>query len=305
MTTLAHNTMPKNTTKKPTPRDGVFITTDLNKLSEQINKKKNHERNFIKRVFDGLCYLLLSLIHCTYMAYVSLLAAATQIRNAITCLRVDQLNSVMHLIEKDKSQLTKIPHHFTITVSNEMAQERTQNDWNTIIDDICLVSCWAWEFGIKELSVYDSTGKLKSMAMEINKQQSTTLHNWIQQSTSSSKKSEKSSLQLSILSNDDGKPKMVQAVQAIARHSIANGIDASEINVEMVNRFIHDNSNSDPDLMLVYDGLPHNYVSFEGYSPWHLRLTEIKNAYACRRLNYPLFSDSLYRYSCVKQRFGR
>lgn len=37
--------------------------------------------------------------------------------------------------------------------------------------------------------------------------------------------------------------------------------------------FIED-SISDPDLMLVCDGLPHNYISLDGFPPWHIRLTE-------------------------------
>jgi hypothetical protein len=36
-----------------------------------------------------------------------------------------------------------------------------------------------------------------------------------------------------------------------------------------------ENNTSDPDLMIVYDGLPHNYISLDGYNPWQIKLTEI------------------------------
>lgn len=61
---------------------------------------------------------------------------------------------------------------------------------------------------------------------------------------------------------------------------------------------------SDPDLMILYDGLPHNYVSLGGYPPWHIRLTEIANCSNYHDLDYNLFSKCLYRFSKVQQRFG-
>lgn len=62
---------------------------------------------------------------------------------------------------------------------------------------------------------------------------------------------------------------------------------------------------SDPDLMIVYDGLPHNYISLDGYPPWFIRLTEIANCSNHHKLNYDLFSKCLYRFSRVEQRFGK
>ena len=36
---------------------------------------------------------------------------------------------------------------------------------------------------------------------------------------------------------------------------------------------------SDPELMLVYDALPHSYISLDGFPPWHIRLTEFVYVY--------------------------
>jgi hypothetical protein len=62
-------------------------------------------------------------------------------------------------IQHDKEQLTKIPKHMSITISREFQNTRSSAQWQIIMDDVCMASCWAWEFGIKEFSVYDASGK--------------------------------------------------------------------------------------------------------------------------------------------------
>jgi hypothetical protein len=45
--------------------------------------------------------------------------------------------------------------------------------------DISLSTCWAWDFGIKEISVYDASGIIKSMSIDLYKQQSIMLHDYM------------------------------------------------------------------------------------------------------------------------------
>ncbi|KAL0086085.1 hypothetical protein J3Q64DRAFT_1885796 [Phycomyces blakesleeanus] len=141
------------------------------------------------------------------------------------------------------------------------------------------------------------------MAIDVYKQQVSTLHQWIKNSTNT-EKSVHPTLQFSIISAEDGQPQMGRAVQKIAKYIKENNLGVSDIDINLVNQFVHDDSCSDPDLMLIYDGLPHNYISLDGYPPWHLRLTEITNGYTYHTLNYPFFSKCLYRFSKVEQRFG-
>lgn len=95
--------------------------------------------------------------------------------------------------------------------------------------------------------------------------------------------------QCSILSLEDAQSHLVHATQKAYQHHLKNEV----IDIEWVDGFMQGKRNgmkrdlirlintsmyiasmTDPDLMIVYDGLPHNYISLDGYSPWHIRLTE-------------------------------
>ncbi|ORY91134.1 Decaprenyl diphosphate synthase-like protein [Syncephalastrum racemosum] len=154
--------------------------------------------------------------------------------------------------------------------------------------------------GIERFSVYDSTDELQANASEIVKRQSACLHHWIHTSHPSSTKS-RPALKFSILSSKDGRSRLARLTQSI----IEKGIPSSQIDLQMVDTLVHDETMSDPDLMLVYDGLPHNYLSLDGFPPWHIPLTEFIHEPQYHHLDYHLFAKTLYRYSKVEQRFGR
>ncbi|KAF1798498.1 Decaprenyl diphosphate synthase-like protein [Mucor lusitanicus] len=157
-------------------------------------------------------------------------------------------------------------------------------------------TCWAWDFGIKEVSVYDASGIMKSVSVDLYKQQSTILHDYMIKYNKGEKI--RPALKFSILSIENGKQHMGRVVQEMAKDY------PDTIDIPLVDQYMHMDSVSDPDLMILYDGLPHNYVSLDGYPPWHIRLTEIANCSSYHHLNYHVFSKCLYRFSKVEQRFG-
>ncbi|KAI9308274.1 Decaprenyl diphosphate synthase-like protein [Cunninghamella echinulata] len=269
-----------------------------------------------------LCILALYTIHFIYIIYIaqktlrrniahryhqfvlkyhdhqsipSLLLSSSPVEEVEEEKKKKQQGKLLNLIHQDKSKLSKIPKHLAITISDEMVFERTQEDWDRIIHDICQTSCWAFEMGMKELSIFDASGILKNMAVDIYKQQSITLHNWCQ--------NKKKKFKFSILSMDDVQSEITQVSQKVYKHITSNKMTIDTINVQLVDEFMQETM-SDPELMIIYDGLPHNYVSISGYFPWHIRLTEFLNVTSYHQLNYTLFSLCLYRFSKVEQRFG-
>ncbi|KAI8147111.1 Decaprenyl diphosphate synthase-like protein [Fennellomyces sp. T-0311] len=244
-------------------------------------------------VADALCRLLLAIIHLGYLTFITLKLLRSHAidfyRHVVTTTPIDDL------IRFDKAQLTKIPKHFSILISKELAHERSAQEWDMIVDEICRVSCWAYEFGIEELSIFDASGELKTLGIDVYKRQSTMLHQWITNK-------EKCGLKFSIVSAQDGRPGISRAAQNIARQKICS----DKIDVALVDKFVHECSDiSDPELMLVYDALPHSYISLDGFPPWHIRLTEFVNRGTCHRLDYWTFAGTLLQYSKVQQRFGR
>ncbi|KAI7900705.1 uncharacterized protein BX663DRAFT_439079, partial [Cokeromyces recurvatus] len=107
-------------------------------------------------------------------------------------------------------------------------------------------------------------------------------------------------IKFSILSSENGKPYIGRVTQQLACNHLNDNID-----INLVNQYMHIDTISDPDLMIIFDGLPHNYISLDDYPPWHIRLTEMMNCFNCHYLDYNLFSKCLYKFSKVEQRLGR
>ncbi|KAI8368116.1 Decaprenyl diphosphate synthase-like protein [Radiomyces spectabilis] len=242
---------------------------------------------------DLLCYVTLYAIHFIYLIYIVLTVPKSLFTQTLNHYHNNDVSTAAR-IARDKSHLTKLPSHLSIVVSQELMHERTSDDWDTIIDDLCLASCWAWQFGIQEMSVFDASGVLKSMTVEIQKRQSCALHNWMKSSNQP-----RPAITFSVLSGQDGVASIAQKAQQLVDEPL-NAID-----INMIDRKLHDGTFSDPDLMIIYDGLPHHYICIDGFPPWHIRLTEIVNRSNHHRLDYNMFSSCLYQFSKVEQRFGR
>ncbi|CEI86546.1 hypothetical protein RMCBS344292_00985 [Rhizopus microsporus] len=246
--------------------------------------------------YDLLCVILLHTLHFIYIIYISF---RTTWQYCIVYIHRLTEKEIFECIQYDRAQLTKIPKHLSIHISNELASTRSHKDWEEIITNVCSVSCWAWEFGIREISVYDASGIMKSISVDLYKQQSKSLNEWIKAYSTKRTTKQESYIKLSFLSGENGKSYMGAVVQRMAKQ-----INVNDVHIGLVDKHMHD-SFSDPDLMIVYNGLPHHYVSLDGYSPWHIKLTEFINFSHHHSLNYTLFSKALYRFSKVEQRFGR
>ncbi|CAO3703147.1 unnamed protein product [Rhizopus stolonifer] len=170
-----------------------------------------------------------------------------------------------------------------------MQDEQT---WNEIMEDVSSVSCWAYELGIKEISVFDALGVMKSKYVELHKRQTKKLKEWIQV--------DEPYVKFSILSKENGKLFMSSVVNRLVKE-----VSIEKMDMACVDQYIHEDTISDPDLIIVFGGFPHSYVSLDGYSPWHLRHTEIINCNRHQRMNYHTLSQCLRRFSKLEQRFGR
>lgn len=249
-------------------------------------------------IYDVFLTFILSTLHFLYLSFISIKTLNSYIYNLYLS-NGHNNEDIPQRIQYDKTQLTKIPGHLTINISRELLSSRTLGDWEEAMYNISIATCWAWEFGIKEVSVYDASGVMKSMEVELYKQQSNMVHNWI--NTTSLTEKNRPAIKFSILSGENGQSHMGHVAQEIALQSN----DKSKIDIKLVDKYMHENTISDPDLMIVYDGLPHNYISLDGYPPWFIRLTEIANCSNYHKMTYDLFSKCLYRYSRVEQRLGR
>lgn len=212
---------------------------------------------------DLLCHFALYIVHIAFLIYTACRVLRKYIDNHISCSglhsnHVPDRSRILH----DKARLVKIPKHLSFLISRELAIERSVEDWEMLVNDICLATCWAWEFGIHQVSVFDASGELQSMTMDICKQQYNTLFQWIKSSQSASSSDEISKsmackqeislckmtfmlthtfqvLKFRIVTPEEGRPQIAKVTQDIAKHLQTTGGSSDDIDIGMVDKFVH------------------------------------------------------------------
>lgn len=160
----------KTTTKYISNINTIETPSDISKRSRADKIKKSY--NTFSHVFFTTILYTLHFLYITFIAFKSLYLYLENLSR-------NNHHDIHQRIQFDKSQLTKIPKHLTINVSRELSSTRSCKDWEKLMYDISLSTCWAWDFGIKEISVYDASGIIKSMSIDLYKQQSTMLHDYM------------------------------------------------------------------------------------------------------------------------------
>jgi hypothetical protein len=138
----------------------VSSTNTIESKSEMISRSRAAEilpNNSIYHVFLKYVLYTVHFIYITYIAYQSLYA---YLYTLYISMRYSDRRHIQERIQHDKSHLTKIPKHLAINVSRELLSTRTCQEWENTMFNISMATCWAWEFGIEEVSVYDASGNL-------------------------------------------------------------------------------------------------------------------------------------------------
>ena len=190
-------------------------------------------------------------------------------------------------------QLTKIPQHIAL-VFMESELELTQ---------VASLIIWCVASGCQYLSLYDALGSLKRQQVELiaklsllseSLENDDKLHlSWMNnEKTGNGRAVNNNSVQISLLSREDGQADIVRSAQALARANVPVNEEAIE---ERLNRM-----KVDPELLLRF-GLAR---SNQGYPPWQIRLSEIHDLDS-HHCGPDQFSQVLLKYSRCEQRFGR
>ncbi|KAI8376661.1 hypothetical protein EDC96DRAFT_281582 [Choanephora cucurbitarum] len=148
---LEYNPLQLSTKSQQIPKYKSAINTietqqELKNRSRALQEKNN---SFL----DAFLTMILYIFHFIYLSYIALQSLKHYFKNYHS-----STLDIHERIEFDKQQLTKLPRHLTISLSSDLFSTRTLEDWDSIMRDICLVTCWSWQMGIKEVSVYDMSG---------------------------------------------------------------------------------------------------------------------------------------------------
>lgn len=135
----------------------VSSTNTIETKNEMINRSRAEisSNNSIYHVF---LKAVLSTVHFIYITYIAYHSFYAYLYTLYISMRYNDRRQIQERIQHDKSQLTKIPKHLAINVSRELLSVRTCQEWENTMFSISMATCWAWEFGIEEVSVYDASG---------------------------------------------------------------------------------------------------------------------------------------------------
>lgn len=131
----------------------------VNNTVETKEEVQKRSRDIIEQdelsIKNILLKFLLTTLQFTYITWIALKTLYTYIHT----IKRQQDTTIYQRIHHDKSKLTKIPSHLTFVLSRELLSTRTLKHWEAEMFNISMATCWAWEYGIKEISVYDASGK--------------------------------------------------------------------------------------------------------------------------------------------------
>jgi hypothetical protein len=139
------------------PKKYVSVNSTIETKQEIKNRSREREEEIGISIKDLFLKFILNTLQLTYITWIALKTLYTYIYTIYISTRHQQ--TIYQRIHQDKSRLTKIPNHLTIVLSRELQSTRSLNEWDREMFNISMATCWAWEYGIKEISVYDASGK--------------------------------------------------------------------------------------------------------------------------------------------------
>ncbi|KAF4548967.1 Hypothetical protein D9617_24g016810 [Elsinoe fawcettii] len=197
------------------------------------------------------------------------------------------------LIQKDVKGFKKMPKHLSIALDLDGRTDDAALE--NLINEACECAAWTACAGIPTLSIYESTGILKSSLPHLHRQISNTIASYygvdnsarpsvslrapqvpaFSPPTASPDPSAGSPPHLSILllSETDGRRTLVDLTKTLAEMSQKHKLAPEDISTELIDAELSESVMGEPDLLILFG----ESVVLDGYPPWQVRLSEIFN----------------------------
>jgi len=255
------------------------------------------------------------LIHFLYSIYEWILHFKRKLKGYYrNRLLSDDLVSENYILGKNFG-FQKLPNHIAFIVDTKPYYKRLLKDVSNLI-------CFSFAFGIRYITIYDDHDYLKNNTELLidclsKKSKNFFIKEDFFQSVavlplckiSKDKVNEKNDIKnyyVFILSPSDGKQRLVDlskyAIEEVKEHRM----EVEQIDLNLVSSIlsITENKNikySHPDYVVKYD----SSLVMRGYSPWHLRYSEIYHTHKLNEYNFTDFTQALKQFSDTSQRFGK
>lgn len=219
------------------------------------------------------------------------------------------------LIRQDVTKLDKIPHRLAAILEMKSAGS-VGGGAKGLMNDGSEVVCWTVSAGIKHLILYDFDGILKKNVLEFREEIRAKLSKYFGPSNVpkfalriphknkvyfSNDDSDKVSLEISLLSNRDGRQTIVDLTKTMAELTKSKELKAEDITMRLMDKELTQLVGPEPDLLLYFGPS----LDLQGFPPWHLRLTEFHWEQDNNQVAYSIFIRGLHKYSNCKINVGK
>ncbi|XP_032691045.1 dehydrodolichyl diphosphate synthase complex subunit NUS1 [Odontomachus brunneus] len=238
----------------------------------------------IFRLYGALCYVCIVL----QRLYADLFATTVN--------TTAELNTLVHILARAK----KIPKHLVII--------HTLNQ-QSLLDCVRIIG-WCITLDIPYISFYDRNGFFKRNESSLKEEFARNWPDLIEYITWNSHTKtpsqngitgSRSKINVSFLSNIDGKGKIVTLTKSLAKAVSLGKLDPEEITDQLITEKLQIKGMPDPDLALIYG----HSCSTYGVLPWHTRTTEFLMLPLHVSITVKDFRYTLERYSKSVQRYGK
>ncbi|KAI1489538.1 Decaprenyl diphosphate synthase-like protein [Biscogniauxia mediterranea] len=286
--------------------------------SSSRNRKKDAGRFGLRKFLKSQLYVFLySFVHAIFSLYLRIRVAYHVVTNQILSILKYHHNTPDY-IRRDVSTLSRLPRHLSVILTLEEGG-RGVNVLEKLINEAAEVAAWCASAGIPRLSIYEKTGLLKKYMPQTHRALSRKLKAWfarhqgpvlslstrgettIQTPSRDHFAQDQQTLEVILISEDDGREAMVDLTRVLAEMAQKDKISASDITLDVIDNELTEAVMPEPNLLISFEP----YVDLQGYPPWPIRLTEIYCSPDNQGVGYQVFLRALRKYAQATFKLGK
>lgn len=269
----------------------------------------------------SICKILLVILYLIYGLYRYSQYEYNKMRLRIFNIIYNPSNTPQ-LIRQDVTKLQKIPRRLAAILEMKSASY-VGGGVRGLMNDGSEVVCWTVSAGIKHLVLYDYDGVLKSNVQDFRNEIRAKLSKYYgpsnipkyavriphlnkvyfndQDTQLTSNENKKVVIEISLLSNRDGRETIVDLTRTMADLCASNDLRLPDITMKLVDKELTQLVGPEPDLLLYFGPT----LDLQGFPPWHIRLTEFHWEEDNDDVIYSVFIRGLQKYSACKINVGK
>ncbi|XP_011139777.1 dehydrodolichyl diphosphate synthase complex subunit NUS1 [Harpegnathos saltator] len=248
-----------------------------------------------------LLHILLILAHRLYATFCYACTALQRMYTeffwyAATVSTATELDALVHTLARAK----KIPKHLVII--HALCDQ-------SLLDYVRIIG-WCITLDIRHISFFDRNGFFKRNESNLKEQfakkwpdlvENITWNSYTKAPSQNGITDSRTKINVSFLSDVDGKGKIVTLTQSLAKAVSSGKLDPEEITDQLITEKLQIKGMPDPDLALIYG----YSCSTHGLLPWHTRTTEFLMLPLYVSITVKDFAYILERYNKCVQRYGK